>query len=248
MPGARLHTGKPINVNPAAEAKVILLDIEGTTTPIDFVYQTLFPFARERMESFVEVNFSTTEMAKAVDQLKEDYDHETESDKPDWSDAPEAVANFCLWLMDRDRKATGLKTIQGLIWKAGYASGDLQATVYDDVAPAMHRWIGAGKRVCIYSSGSVLAQKLLFKHTIAGDLTGLLSAYFDTTTGPKKEAESYRLIASELGIECREIFFLSDNQDELKAAEKAGCSVGLAVRDDPPVGPSYTTYTDFTSL
>ena len=142
-------------------AKVVLLDIEGTTTPIDFVYKTLFPFARTQMESFVEEQFSSDSVRTAVGLLEDDHAAETEVDVPDWERTPAAVARYALWLMDQDRKATGLKSLQGMIWKTGYASGKLKATLYDDVAPAIRRWNEAGKRVCIYSSGSVLAQKLL---------------------------------------------------------------------------------------
>ena len=231
------------------EVKVVLLDIEGTTTPIDFVYKTLFPFAREQMEVFLQENFETESVMKAVDLLEKDHDAEAGDDVPEWERASDTAAHYALWLMDQDRKATGLKSLQGLIWKAGYASGDLKATMYDDVEPAIRRWKADGKRVCIYSSGSVLAQKLLFAHTEAGDLTELLSGYFDTTTGPKKEADSYGKIAEALELNPDEILFLSDSVAELDAASEAGCAVGLAVRDDPPENPAgYQAYKDFADL
>ena len=229
------------------DVRVVLLDIEGTTTPIDFVYQTLFPFARAQMERFIAENFES--ISSSIDLLEVDHAAEQDGNVPSWDRSPEAAARYALWLMDQDRKATGLKSLQGLIWKAGYASGELKASLYDDVAPAMRRWKEQGKRVCIYSSGSVLAQKLLFAHTVVGDVTDLLSAYFDTTTGPKRESESYRKIAAALEVKCSEILFLSDSVPELDAASIAGCSVGLAVRDDPPENPAaYAIYNDFVDL
>jgi enolase-phosphatase E1 len=249
VPGPVLYRVPLATVSSATSASVVLLDIEGTTTPIDFVYKTLFPFARARMEEFVHSQFDSEAVQAAVKQLEADHAGETESDVPSWANTPAAVTRYALWLMDRDRKATGLKSLQGIIWKAGYDSGELKATLYDDVAPAIHRWTEAGKRVCIYSSGSILAQKLLFAHTVAGDLTGQLSAYFDTTTGPKREAESYRKIAEQLGVNCGEIFFLSDSVPELDAATEAGCGIGLAARGDTPENPmSHPIYHDFAGL
>jgi enolase-phosphatase E1 len=132
--------------------------------------------------------------------------------------------------MDRDRKSTGLKSLQGRIWEAGYRSGELLSQVYDDVPRAFARWTSQGKTLAIFSSGSVLAQRLLFAHTTAGDLTGYLSAYFDTTTGPKKEAASYARIAAELGLPLASVIFLSDVTPELDAARQAGVRTALCVR------------------
>lgn len=232
-----------------ANVAVVLLDIEGTTTPIDFVYKTLFPFAREQMATFLNENFDRESVIAAVALLKTDYDSETTTEVPAWESTAEAASRYAIWLMDQDRKATGLKSLQGLIWKAGYASGELKATLYEDVVPAIQRWKTNGKQVCIYSSGSVLAQKLLFAHTVAGDLTGLLTSYFDTTTGPKREAGSYRKIASALQVEPSDVLFLSDSVPELDAATEAGYLVGLAVRDEPPENPAgYEIYKDFADL
>jgi enolase-phosphatase E1 len=227
----------------------VLLDIEGTTTPIDFVYDTLFPFARKKLKTFVENHFASDAVTSALELLKTDHRSETETDAPEWSDTPEAASRYALWLMDLDRKATGLKALQGLIWKEGYNTGELKATLYKDVAPAILRWIEAGIQVCIYSSGSVLAQKLLFAHTVMGDLTPLLSGYFDTTTGPKREANSYLKISETLGTNPSEIFFLSDMVAELDAAKIAGLPTGLVVRGIPPENLNgHLVYRDFQNL
>jgi len=201
------------------------------------------------MERFVVDHIAHPEVETAIALLEADHTIEPDTDKPDWGRTPERIAHFSLWLMDRDRKSTGLKALQGLIWKDGYGTGELKATLYDDVEPAIRRWAEAGKRVCIYSSGSVLAQKLLFSHTTFGNLTNKLSAYFDTTTGPKRESESYRSIAAQLGVDSHKIFFLSDIVPELDAATEAGLDVGLVVRDDPPDNPSsYQVFRNFENL
>lgn len=229
--------------------KVVLLDIEGTTTPIDFVYKTLFPFARARIESFVVQHFETSAVSKAIELLEADHTAENETDLPEWSPTPTGASKFARWLMDRDRKATGLKALQGLIWKEGYQTGELKATLYDDVAPAIQRWTNDGKQVCIYSSGSILAQKLLFGHSTYGDLTDQLSGYFDTTTGPKRNADSYRAIADQLTVSTDQILFLSDMVPELNAAFEAGLSVGLVVRDTLPENPNgFPVFKDFQDL
>jgi enolase-phosphatase E1 len=133
--------------------------------------------------------------------------------------------------MDRDRKSPVLKRIQGEIWKGGYESGALRSDMYSDVLPALERWKKAGVRVAIYSSGSVLAQRLLFAHTSAGDLTPWLSAYFDTGAGLKTSAESYRRIAASLGVAPDRLLFVSDVEAELAAAREAGCRAVLCVRE-----------------
>ena len=138
------------------------------------------------------------------------------------------------WLMDRDRKSTGLKSLQGKIWEAGYRSGELRGQVYADVVPAFARWQEQNKQITIFSSGSVLAQKLLFSTTPAGDLTRFIRAYFDTTIGPKREAESCRRIAVALGLPPSEILFLSDVDAELDAARAAGIEIALCVRPGNP--------------
>ena len=151
--------------------RAILLDIEGTTTPITFVYQTLFPYARQKLKTYLEAHGRLPEYQTFVD------------------------------LMDQDSKSTALKDVQGQIWEEGYATGELVGEVFEDVAPALSRWRARGLDVGIFSSGSVLAQKLLFRHSSAGDLTPLLRWHFDTTVGPKTDPESYRRIAS--SSECR---------------------------------------------
>lgn len=212
--------------------KVYLLDIEGTTTPIDFVTKTLFPFARREMASFVTKSLGDPVMTSDAELLSAEYEAETET-PPEWPNRPDPaeMVPYLLWLMDRDRKSRGLKSIQGRIWEEGYASGRLLGEIYPDVRPAIERWKDAGATVAIFSSGSVLAQKLIFGHLEGGPLTPLLDGYFDTEVGSKREAESYREIARRLGFDGADILFLSDIPQEIDAASLAGLNARQVIRD-----------------
>lgn len=143
-----------------------------------------------------------------------------------------SVVAYVHWLMDRDSKSTGLKSLQGKIWEAGYRAGELRgrAEVYPDVAPALARWREQGRDIAIFSSGSVQAQRNLFANTTAGDLTPFIRAYFDTTTGPKTAAQSYARIAATLERSPSEVLFVSDVGAELDAARAAGMQTALCVR------------------
>jgi enolase-phosphatase E1 len=211
------------------------VDIEGTTTPVDFVYQVLFPYAHERVLSFLTRHAGEPEVAQDVAGLREEHERDTKAGRHPPAlegDSPATVAAYARWLMDQDRKATALKSLQGRIWAEGYRAGELKSQVYEDVPPAFKRWTESGRQVAVFSSGSILAQKLLFRHTDRGDLTKYIAAYFDTTTGPKAEAESYRGIAASLGQAPAEILFVSDAFVELHAAREAGLGTALAVRSE----------------
>ncbi len=208
--------------------KAILLDIEGTTTPLSFVHDTLFPYARARVPGFVLDNFS--DLKFEIEQLEEERENDDAYAGELRADSQNSVSDYLRSLIDRDRKSTPLKTIQGLIWKQGYESGELVSPVFADVPDALKRWRSDDKTISIYSSGSALAQRLLFRYTDHGDLTPFISNYFDTNVGPKKEAESYLKIAGALGLQPAEILFLSDVTAELDAARDAGLQTALAVR------------------
>ncbi len=220
--------------------RVVLLDIEGTTTPIDFVYQTLFPFARTHLEAFLQTHSQLEEVRNDVVALRDEHqgDLDQSLNAPLWSeDQIESALRYSLWLMDQDRKSTALKSLQGRVWEEGYVRGELHGIVFDDVPRAFHRWQSEGRKIAIYSSGSVLAQRLLFGCSNAGDLTPFIDAYFDTTTGPKREAESYRKIARAMRVESREAHFYSDVIAELDAARDAGMQTTLCVRDGETPDP-----------
>lgn len=219
--------------------RAILLDIEGTTTPIAFVHNILFPYARARVRDFLDQHAADPDVRADLALLE--AEHAAESSHASGLPAWEPVA-YVQWLMDRDRKSTGLKSLQGKIWEEGYRAGELQGRgqVYPDVAPALARWRKEGRDVAIFSSGSVQAQRNLFTSTTAGDLSPLLGGYFDTTTGPKREPESYERIAAVLGRHPIEVLFLSDVSAELDAAREAGMQTGLCVRPPATLPPAST--------
>jgi len=197
--------------------RAVVLDIEGTTTPIAFVHQVLFPYARARLPGFLRDHAADPAVRAELEAVRQA------------APGQDAVATLQRWI-DEDAKATPLKTLQGLIWRQGYAEGSLQGQVYPDVAPVLRRWHAAGFALFVYSSGSVEAQRLIFGHSTAGDLAGLFAGFFDTRTGPKREADSYRAIASAIGLPAAAILFLSDAEAELDAAAAASLQTCQLVR------------------
>ncbi len=187
----------------------ILTDIEGTTSSLSFVHDILFPYARARLRDWVAVNADDPVLA-----------HVPGADK---------AATLLGW-MDIDAKETTLKDIQGRIWAQGYAAGALRGHVYPDAAAALRAWHARGLTLAVFSSGSVAAQKLIFGHSDQGDLSPLFSGWFDTTSGPKREAASYSKIAAALRFAPEDILFLSDVRAETDAAKGAGMAALLIDR------------------
>ena len=214
--------------------RAILLDVEGTTTPIDFVYQVLFPYARSHAQEFLERYGEAPDVRQDLDALRQQNmdDARRGLDPPAlMSDgASKSVVAYLEWLIQVDRKSTPLKSLQGKIWEEGYRSGELRGRVFEDVPPALQRWHEHKRTVGIFSSGSILAQKLLFGHTEAGDLTRYLSSYFDTTVGSKTDPGSYQKISAVLESSTRETVFISDVTRELDAAKAAGLQTLLCLR------------------
>ena len=201
----------------------LLLDIEGTTTPISYVFDVLFPFARNQVEEFLQTRGQEAEVQADLRLLRQEY--QTESDPvPPWDEngAPVTATRYIHHLIGCDRKSTGLKSLQGKIWQGGYQSGQLRSQLFADVKPAFGRWQAAGKAIYIFSSGSVQAQELIFRYSQDGDLTPYISGYFDTTTGPKRETESYHKIAAQMGRSPHHLLFISDVVAELRPAQTAG--------------------------
>ena len=215
--------------NSANSGPAVLTDIEGTTGSIAFVRDVLFPYARERLGTFLAARAGAPEVARIRAEAAGEVGRERLG--PD-----EAADLFRAW-MDEDRKATPLKALQGLIWERGYRDGTLVGHVYDDAAAALRRWHRAGIPLYVYSSGSVAAQRLLFRHSSHGDLTPLFAGYFDTTTGPKTEPASYQRIAAAIGRPAPEIVFLSDGAAEIRAAHEAGMRTVWMVRPGNPPAP-----------
>ncbi len=234
---------------PETRVESILLDIEGTTTPIDYVYKILFPYARARVDDYLDRHASDEEVRAIIAALSEEHAADTRNalEPPLLADdSPQAklrsIKAYVHWLMDRDRKSTPLKSLQGMIWESGYQNGEIRGQVFDDVPPRLKRWHDLGKTICIFSSGSVLAQKLLFAHTTAGDLTKFIRDYFDTRIGSKTDMESYQQIASALGIAPPAIIFVSDVSEELDAARRAGMQTLLCMRAGNRPQPATSTH------
>jgi enolase-phosphatase E1 len=248
-----------------AQVKLYLLDVEGTVAPLTLTTSQLFPYARRHFAEFLEKSWKARAVQEDLLLLAEENLCETEEGAPKMMARAESgialaalggealrarAFEYLLWLMDRDRKSTALKSLQGKIWKAGFESGELKGTLFDDVPDALRRWVATGK-VAIYSSGSVEAQKLLFRHSNFGDLTPLIAEYFDTRTGPKTMSASYAAIAQAMGVARDEVVFLSDSIRELDGAREAGCLTRFVVRPgNAPAGEAngHITVESFASL
>jgi 2,3-diketo-5-methylthio-1-phosphopentane phosphatase len=234
----------------------VVLDIEGTTTPISFVHDVLFPYARVHLQGYLDERRDSADLAEVVSVLREEWDGDAAASglpaparrPPD--ESPESLAAYVDWLMQRDRKSPGLKLLQGQIWKRGYDDGTLRGDVYPDVPAALARWHEASVSVAIYSSGSALAQELLFGCSIAGDLTRFLDRFFDTAVGGKREARSYERIAQALGLPAPRILFVSDVVEELAPSTAAGMRGALCVRpgNPPPAGAFEPTIRSFEEI
>lgn len=205
--------------------QAIVTDIEGTTTDIRFVHQVLFPYARERLTSFLREHQQDEDVATALLGLR------GEIEKPN-ADIETLITTLHRF-MDEDRKSTALKVIQGIIWRSGYLQGDFRGHLYSDVAPQLTNWQQQGLGLYVYSSGSVDAQKLLFGYSDTGDLRPLFSGYFDTHVGAKREVSAYQNIANQLAIAPAALLFLSDIRQELDAAQLAGWQTCQLIRDLP---------------
>jgi len=203
---------------------IILTDIEGTTSRMDFVHRVLFPYARQRLPSFLAAHGDQACVA-----------HEMQAVRTALGDATasrERVTTALIAWLDEDRKATPLKALQGMIWQQGFAAGDFTAHLYADAVDWLRTWHARGHAIYVYSSGSIAAQKLFFQHSVFGDLSSLFSGHFDTTMGAKREVESYRRIAQSLGVAAASIHFLSDIEAELDAAQAAGMVATQLLRAD----------------
>ncbi len=218
----------------------VVTDIEGTTTPVSFVTEILFPLAKRALPEFVRRHRALPAVAAELAAARQ------VAGAPDLAD-DKVVALLQRWI-DEDRKATPLKALQGMIWAEAYEGGTLQSALYDDVAPALHRWRASGLRLFAYSSGSVEAQRLIFRHAPSGDLTSLMEGYFDTTLGPKLAADSYRKLAAAIALLPERIVFLSDHEGELDAAAASGLMTVCLDRDGTGRSGRHPTYRDFTSF
>ena len=216
--------------------RAVLTDVEGTTTSLAFVKEELFPYARQHLPEYV------TTHAAEIEDIASEISAAAGTDR---MSTQETIDVLLRW-MDEDRKVTPLKRLQGMIWRSGYESGKLRAHVYQDAVHALRKWEAAGMKLYVYSSGSVEAQRLLFSHTVHGDLTLLFSGYFDTTTGPKLQTRSYQDIARSLSLAAPEVVFISDHPGETQAAAAAGMRTVLMAREQgsSATGPMARSFDD----
>jgi enolase-phosphatase E1 len=204
----------------------ILTDIEGTTSSIFFVKDVLFPYAAKHIPDYVRTHQGDAAVGEVLQQTASESGINI-------NDVEALIAQLLQWIRD-DKKITPLKTLQGIVWEAGYRNGDYKAHIYSDAAEKLHEWKNAGLDLYVYSSGSVYAQKLFFGFSEAGDINHLFSGNFDTTIGGKKDAASYHAIAKAIGKAigkaANEILFLSDIREELDAALDAGMQTAWLIR------------------
>jgi enolase-phosphatase E1 len=208
-----------------SSVSAVLTDIEGTTSSVNFVYEVLFPYFRTNMDRLKDMTSDPQVQAA----FKRTVELAREMEGLSLKSVEEILQVLRRW-SEEDRKITPLKTLQGILWKDGYASGELEGHVYEDVAPALKEWHKSGLTLAVFSSGSVAAQKLIFGHSISGDLTGCFSNYFDTETGGKRETETYAKIAELMKFSSEQVLFLSDIVEELEAAKAAGMQTVQLIR------------------
>ena len=220
--------------------RAIVTDIEGTTSDIRFVHNILFPYARQHLAAFLRDRQQQPEVQAALQAVRE----EAGQPQADLNAVTEILFDF----MDQDRKSTGLKTLQGMIWRDGYVNGSFTGHLYPDVVPALSRWKAQGIELYVYSSGSVAAQKLLFGYSDEGDITGLFSGYFDTHVGAKREVAAYHTIAAQIGLPAEQLLFLSDIHQELDAAAAAGWQTLQLLRGDADDESRHCQVTDFSQI
>jgi enolase-phosphatase E1 len=228
----------------ASAIRHLLLDIEGTTCPVSFVSETLFPYATANLGPFLARHGSSGTVAGLIRQVQEAWAQDPAEEAvalrraaAQDADPARSVLPYLRWLIHEDRKLPALKELQGLVWEAGYSSGELHGPLYKDVPPALKRWQQRGLMLSVYSSGSVRAQQLLYAHSNAGDLRGCFSHWFDTRTGSKHQASSYLRICKMLQSQPEQVLFISDSIAELDAAADAGLAVLHSQRVEPvPTG------------
>ena len=224
----------------------VLLDIEGTTTSISFVFDVLFPFAAKAIPDFLRQHAARPDMAATITLILKDALSSELGQTPD-ANALAVVQRQ----MAGDLKATGLKQLQGLVWQYGYENGQIKGHIFADVPERFSNWRNTNRPVAIYSSGSRLAQQLLFRHSIAGDLTSGIAGYYDTTSGPKREAASYQAIATAWGIPAKDITFCTDQPAEADAALTAGMRTAVIMRPGNaplPANLAHPVYADLNKI
>ena len=220
----------------------LLLDIEGTTCPVSFVSDVLFPFAKQELSTYIKQNWDKIPNNKTIQAAKKEWldDESSESMQikqqlaKGETEEMDGLIQYLKHLISIDKKSTALKDLQGQIWEYGYKKGELKAELFPETADCLQHWNQQGTNLSVYSSGSIHAQQLLYRHSCSGNLEGLFSHWFDTHTGPKKSAESYEIIAKCLNSIPKSIWFVSDNGEECDAARETGMNTLFSLRDGNP--------------
>ena len=220
----------------------ILLDIEGTTCPVSFVTDILFPYAKSELTNFLERHQDNPSISQLVNDAEaewnDDKDKASISLRHDLEESKQPnylkVGAYLQLLISSDRKSTALKDVQGKIWREGYTTGNISSELFEDAHENLKKWHSKGYKLAVYSSGSVEAQRLLYKYTSKGDIENLFSHWFDTHIGNKKNQKSYTTIASAMACEPKNILFASDNREECDAAKDAGCLTLYSLREGNP--------------
>ena len=220
----------------------LLLDIEGTTCPVSFVSDVLFPFAKQELSHYIKQHWDKTPRNKTIQAAKKEWldDQSPESMQikqqamKGGTEEIDALIQYLKHLISIDKKSTALKDLQGKIWEHGYNNGDLKSQLFPETAECLREWRKQGLTLSVYSSGSIQAQKLLYRHSPVGDLEKLFSHWFDTHTGPKKSTESYTTIAQQLQTSPGKIWFVSDNGAECDSARAAGMHTLFSLLDGNP--------------
>ena len=237
----------------------VLLDIEGTTCPISYVAETLFPYASANLAPYLEAHQQEAKIRALIQELETLWQQDTDQEARDLlsnsrqsaeQSGVEGILPYLQFLIRCDRKVTPLKDLQGKIWAEGYARGELVGPLFEDVPTSLRRWQQEGVVLAVYSSGSIAAQQLIYQHSNNGDLRSLFSHWFDTHTGSKHEPSSYTLIAELMGCAPQAILFVSDSHSELQAASQSGLQVVCSHRETGPSEKSkiYPTIQDFNQI
>ena len=237
----------------------LLLDIEGTTCPVSFVSDTLFPYARQSLSSYIASHRSDPEVQDILNMARKEWsDDNTEAShrlrdkhrQQEGLQTSQAITDYLLLLIDIDKKSTALKDLQGKIWLHGYQSGEIKAELFHETPACLQEWSERNLAISSYSSGSIQAQKLIYQYSNSGDLTRHIQQWFDTHTGPKKEAESYSIISQKLEAPPQAILFISDNAQECSAAKQADlCTLFSKREGNPDQNPQgHTTITSLNEV
>jgi len=222
--------------------KAVVLDIEGTTCPVSFVSQTLFPYAQKQLDKTICNRDRQPIISKLIQETIAEWLQDTDpvskallvQAKNQTTLSEEDVVGYLKHLIESDRKSTALKELQGIIWEQGFISGELKPSLYADVIPALKNWKKQGLILAVYSSGSIKAQQLLYSHTTSGNISNIFDQWFDTRTGSKLETKSYKKISEVLGIKPQSIVFVSDHPEECDAAQASGMLTKFCYREGNP--------------